>query len=92
MEVPEAGNQKQEDEDAGILKPRDLAGGELDVFAASLFGRHFGLAIDFRTDNWRVHGDGGYSLLRVYQEAGLRRGERHGDTGTRRSDLRCRPS
>jgi hypothetical protein len=47
LKVPEAGDQKHENENAGILKRRDLAGGESDVFAAGLSGRQHGLAIRF---------------------------------------------
>ena len=55
LQVPEAGDQKQEDKDAGVLEDGDFPGGELDVFTAGLFAGQRGLVLEFRTDDWRVH-------------------------------------
>lgn len=56
LQVPEAGDQKKEDEDAGVLENSDFARGEFDTFAAGLFALQRWLTIKFRTEYWRVHG------------------------------------
>ena len=61
LQVPEAGDQKQEDGYAGVLKNGDLAGRELDVFAADLLARRWGWLFEFRADDGRVHGGCGLS-------------------------------
>src|SRR5580658_7784446 len=67
LQAPEAGDQKQEDEDAGVLEHGDFSGGEFDVFAARLCAGLLGLMLEFRTDRWRVHGAGDFPYL-VYQD------------------------
>jgi hypothetical protein len=62
LQVPEAGDQKQEDEDAGVLENGDFARGEFDIFAAGLFALQRWLTIEFRTEYWRVHGAWGFTL------------------------------
>ena len=53
LQVPEAGDQKKEDEYAGVLEYGDFASGELDVFAAGLFaGQRW--ADDRVPDRWRA--------------------------------------
>jgi len=60
LQVPEAGDQKQEDDDAGVLENGDFPGGEFDVFAARLFAGQPGLMVEFGADGWRVHGGWGF--------------------------------